>query len=67
MSNDSVGPGLILWQGYEVTAKKGLLWIGTTIIDLPEADHIAQHYGYSCAERLVKALMQGVIDEKRMP
>lgn len=39
-----------------ITTKGGLLYQGKRLIDLPEADIIAQERGFMCAERLVKHL-----------
>ncbi|MDY0282398.1 MAG: hypothetical protein RBR35_17765 [Salinivirgaceae bacterium] len=46
----------VTWDGKKVTAKGGLLFIGGLVVDLPLADAIADKYGFSCAERLVKAM-----------
>ena len=46
----------VVWEGNEVAAKKGLLWMCGKDVGLPLADMIAYRYGFSCAERLVEAL-----------
>lgn len=38
------------------TAKDGLLWKDGVIVPLPEADVVAAAHGFTCAERMVKAL-----------
>lgn len=40
----------------EITTKDGLLWRGGKIIDLPEADRVAEKLGFIYAEDLVKHL-----------
>jgi len=39
-----------------VTAKDGLLWRGPRMINLPEADRVAEAFGFQCAEALVRHL-----------
>jgi hypothetical protein len=40
----------------EITTKDGLLWRNNKVIRLPEADCVAQKFGYLYAEQLVQAL-----------
>ena len=39
-----------------ITAKDGLLYRDGKVVELPEADRLAQERGYPYAEQLVKAL-----------
>ncbi len=56
--NHICDPTKIFWCGQEITAKDGLLWCDGQVIDLPGADHLAQKYGFGCAEQLVKAMSE---------
>lgn len=53
---NSFNPSNVFWEGNKVYARKGLLWIGKKDVDCPTADKIAHKYGFTCAERLVKAM-----------
>ncbi len=43
----------------DITTKNGLLYRNGKVIPLPEADKVADEYGYMYAERLVEALENG--------
>lgn len=45
-----------LYEGKRITTKDGLLWREGKIIDLPEADIIANALGFLYVERLVKTM-----------
>lgn len=43
----------------EISTYGGLLYVNGEFIPLPAADWLADMYGFSCAERMVKALEEG--------
>jgi hypothetical protein len=45
----------------KITTKNGLLYRDGRLITLPEADRLARANGYSYAESLVNALLNGAI------
>jgi hypothetical protein len=52
------------FMGGRLKAKDSLLWMDDQVVDVMEADNLARHHGFYCAEQLVHAL-QGTKPRER--